>query len=501
MYGQSQKHGPYQKHPGTISSLPLLSVSQGPCVVSSKNSPETPRAFCSPLSSIPSQPTLTYHLPWRLQVLHVPGPSSASQRGKRKERDREKACSGIVQLFDTAPRLEANPLHILWQLFTSRLDAIHLSVLIALPASSRRHLRLSVARQTTSSIIMAPPAKPVPAAEHTIDRTPEYEDFINKLREFHTQRGTKFDPEPKVGYGQIDLLKVFNYVVKNGGYDKVSDAKLLWRHVALELGLSSHNLDSIGFNLKTAYYKNLAAYEIRTIHNKTPPPPEILEDVTAKGSGLLTRTLENFRPRDRSTAQNSPQPSGDDGTPARDSKPDDTPSSGRAARGLRQAPPQRVIFQPDTGPTRPSRHSSAQHPATPAASNSHGAQHSQPRAPSTSQSNGHVQPHPMGRLPAHQMTPAAQGQASQPLTARGGASASFNPQNFEYHSSTVTAYQPPAPQPLALRPVETPANAPGKFAKIHPSAVPPAPRQAPARGSKMTSPAPRLDVDTDFACN
>lgn len=346
---------------------------------------------------------------------------------------------------------------------------------------------------------MAPPAKPVPVVEHTIDRTPEYEDFINKLREFHIQRGTKFDPEPKVGYGQIDLLKVFNYVVKHGGYDKVSDEKLLWRHVALELGLTSHNLDSIGFNLKTAYYKNLAAYEIRTIHNKTPPPPEILEDLTAKGSGLLTRTLENFRPRDRSTAQNSPQPSGDDGTPARDSKPDDTPSSGRAARGLRQAPPQRVIFQPDTGPTRPSnRQSSAQHPATSAASSSH-MQLSQHRTPSVSQSNGHAQSHGMGRLPTHQMNPSAQGQSSQPLISRGGASASFNPQNFEYHSSTVTAYQPPAVQPLALRPVETPANAPGKFAKIHPAVVPPVPRQAPARGSKMAPPPLRLNVDADHA--
>lgn len=336
---------------------------------------------------------------------------------------------------------------------------------------------------------MAPPAKAAPMAEHTIDRTPEYEDFINTLREFHSQRRTKFDPEPKVGLCQVDLLKVFNCVIKNGGYDKVSDEKLLWRQLALQLGLAANNLDSIGFNLKTAYYRYLAAYEIRTIHNKTPPPPEILEETTAKGSGLLTRTLENYRHRDRSTAQNSPQPSGDDGTPARDSKPDDTPSSGRAARGLRQAPPQRVIFHPDTGSTRPSnRHASGQQPATSAASSSHGAQHSQHRA-STSHNNGHSQSHGMGRLPAHQMTPGAQSQASsQPLISRGGASASFNPPNFEYHSSTVTSYQPPVVQPLALRPVETPGNAPGKFAKTNIAAAPPAPRQAPARGSKIIPP-------------
>lgn len=345
------------------------------------------------------------------------------------------------------------------------------------------------------------PQKPV--AEHSIDRTPEYEAFINKLKEFHQERGTKFDPEPKVGTGQIDLLKVFNYVVDNGGYDKISDEKLLWKNVAFELGIRTHNENQIGFILKSAYYRYLAAYEIRTIHNKTPPPPEILEEVSAKGGGLLTRTLENYRPRDRSTAQNSPQPSGDDGTPARDSKPEDTPSSGRAARGLRQAPPQRVIFQPDTGPTRTSsRHASSQNHMSPSTSNSHNMQQSQSHTPSASQSNGHAQPHGMNRPPSHHMNHAAPGGASQPHTARGGASASFNPQNFEYHSSTVTGFQPPALQPLALRAVETPANAPGKFASRPFTNAPTAPRKAPLPGSKIV-PFPHLisqGSDRTYTC-
>ncbi|KAF3761785.1 hypothetical protein M406DRAFT_95050 [Cryphonectria parasitica EP155] len=303
------------------------------------------------------------------------------------------------------------------------------------------------------------PSKPVaPAMEHTIDRTPEYEEFINKLRDFHTDRGTKFDPEPKVGNGHIDLLKVFNHVVEWGGYDRITEEKLLWRKVSQELGIFSHNEAAVAFNLKSAYYKNLAAYEIRTVHNKTPPPPEILEEVSAKGGNLLTRTLENYRPRDRSTAQNSPQPSGDDGTPARDSKQEDTPSSGRAARGLRQAPPQRVIFQPDTGPTRPSRHASAQHASNTSAANSASAQTSNPNSHANASA-------PSQALPAH--------------IARGGASASFVPQNYELHSSTITNFQPPSIQPLALRPVETPGNAPAKFLRRYPMAAPPVARQAP----------------------
>lgn len=324
--------------------------------------------------------------------------------------------------------------------------------------------------------------------EHTIDRTPEYEAFISTLRDFHTNRGTKFDPEPKVGNGHIDLLKVYKHVVANGGYDKITDEKLLWRRVSQELGIYSHNEAAVAFNLKTAYYKNLAAYEIKTVHNKEPPPPEILEEVSAKGGNLLTRTIENWRPRDRSTAQNSPQPSGDDGTPARDSKPEDTPSSGRAARGLRQAPPQRVIFQPDTGPTRPSRHSSSQHTSTPSAGNSHSAHAAHSNTTSHSQSNGHAQPLNMNRPSAHQMGHGAHGQPSQPHVPRGGASASFNPQNFEYHSSTVTNFQPPPVQPLALRPVETPANAPANFIRRQPVAGPSAPRQAPLPSSELPRP-------------
>ena len=46
-----------------------------------------------------------------------------------------------------------------------------------------------------------------------------------------------------------------------------------------------------------------SAYEISTHHKKEPPPKEILEDVTAKGGDLLTRTLENFQPRAKEVEQ------------------------------------------------------------------------------------------------------------------------------------------------------------------------------------------------------
>ena len=72
---------------------------------------------------------------------------------------------------------------------------------------------------------------------HEIDRTPEYEDFMTRLRDYHINRGTVLDPEPKVGAIHLDLFKVFNHIVANGGYDKVSEEKLAWRRMASELGI------------------------------------------------------------------------------------------------------------------------------------------------------------------------------------------------------------------------------------------------------------------------
>ncbi|KAJ4417957.1 hypothetical protein N0V85_001634 [Neurospora sp. IMI 360204] len=188
---------------------------------------------------------------------------------------------------------------------------------------------------------MAPP-KPQLMPEHTVDRTPEYEKFIEDLRVFHEKRGTNFDPEPKMGNLTVDLLKLFKHIVEHGGYDKVSDEKLMWRKMCEGLGLMRHNAPADAYTLKQIFYKNLAAYEIKTVHNKEPPPPEILEFTTAKGGSLLTRTLENFTAR---SLKGDKEDSGDDGTPSRERSTVDTPNSARASRGLREAPAPRS-YQP-----------------------------------------------------------------------------------------------------------------------------------------------------------
>ena len=265
--------------------------------------------------------------------------------------------------------------------------------------------------------------------EESIDRTSEYDTFVAKLAAYHEKRGTHFDPEPRVGSRHVDLLRLFDAVIARGGYDKVSEEKLAWRKLGGDFNPGgSSNLPALAFSLKTAYYKYLAAFEISTVHGKEPPPREILEDLTAKGGGLLTRTLENFRPSARKDANiqgiDGSDASGDEDTPARDGQTgEDTPGSGgRVTRGLRQAPPQRVLFQPDTQPSRQSRHVPT--------SNSPAQHHSQ------------------------------QQQTHQPR----GASASHNPQsNIDNMSYIVANYEPRQQTALSLRPVVTPSNNPTEF--------------------------------------
>jgi len=286
---------------------------------------------------------------------------------------------------------------------------------------------------TTLITNMAPPSRT--ARDPSIPSTSEYTEFIQKLAAYHEKRGTNFEPEPKIANRRIDLLHLFNLVVERGGYDKVSDEKLAWRKLAGEFNLGTANLPAYAFTLKSAYYKNLAAYEISTIHGKEPPPKEILEETTAKGSGLLTRTLENYRPtvrRETSALGIDSDGSGDDGTPTRDTMAtEETPGSGgRATRGLRQAPPPRQMWQPEPQSSRQTRNVTASsHTSTP--QQHHGQQ---------------------------------QNQQQQQLR---GASTSYNPSsNTDNMSLAVANYEPRPQMPLTLRQVITPGNSAVEFARL-----------------------------------
>jgi chromatin structure-remodeling complex subunit RSC9 len=162
------------------------------------------------------------------------------------------------------------------------------------------------------------PSKPT---EPSIERTDEYDEFLETLAKYHEKRGyaltlpqlpcahvdrscrTVLDREPKIANQHIDLLRLYKRVVAEGGYDKVSDTKnnkLAWRRLATDLlpGSSANHLTTQAFLIKTAYYKNLAyapaasSHPLRivlTVAGRTRYPPSISASLRPRRSSRTSR--------------------------------------------------------------------------------------------------------------------------------------------------------------------------------------------------------------------
>ncbi|KAL6714389.1 Chromatin structure-remodeling complex protein rsc9 [Lecanora helva] len=208
--------------------------------------------------------------------------------------------------------------------------------------------------------------------EDMTEEAPGRDEFNSSLSSFAEERGITIDFQARVNTKYIDLYKLWNLVTSRGGYDALSAEKLAWRGICNEFHLGTANAAAYAFSMKTLYYKNLVAYEIKTIHHQEPPPVSILEKVTAKGGDVLGRTIENFQPpQSKPELANGATDSEDEEakTPKEEKMDIDDPSSGggRVTRGLRQAPAPRQLFQPDVSAPRQTRHSSSQQSPQPAA--------------------------------------------------------------------------------------------------------------------------------------
>lgn len=235
---------------------------------------------------------------------------------------------------------------------------------------------------------------------------------------------TRLETEPKVGVRHVDLHTLYNRVVEEGGYDLCSDTKakpLMWRKFAEEFIGKNPYTAAQAFQMKQIYYKNLVAYEITNHWDKEPPPKEILEEVSAKGGNVMTRTLENFaKPptREEKLAADAESDTSPGQKTPKDEKqdPNEEPGSanaGRSTRGLRQQPPQRVLFQPDLTASRQTRGAA---------------------------SNVHASP-----------TPGASVNGIVNSAMANGA------------TSTLASYEPSQSYPLSLKPVVTPSNNPDYY--------------------------------------
>ncbi|KAI1374507.1 hypothetical protein F4677DRAFT_426398 [Hypoxylon crocopeplum] len=290
---------------------------------------------------------------------------------------------------------------------------------------------------------------------HEIDRTAEYAEFIQKLAAFHEKRGTSFEPEPRLptihGHVTVDLLKLYNAVIAKGGYDELNKVQKSWGTLAAELGMHHSDGKGVGqlsFQLKQDFYRYLVAYWVHDQYNREPPPKEVLEhqSCASKYGPVLTRTVENFK---ASSGRSGVE------TPTRDDRQGEgTPVSGNRASGrLREAPPQRIPFQPETGPSRQPRQTS--HHATPAASTN--ATHTS-QTPQIQQQHSH-------HLPQHHNTGSALQAIQAQQAALRGASSSFAPTNPDIASRLSEAFEPRPPISVPLRPVNTPGNNAAEFAK------------------------------------
>lgn len=160
-----------------------------------------------------------------------------------------------------------------------------------------------------------------------------------------------------------------------------------------------------------------SAYEIARYWEEEPPPKEILENLTAKGGNLRTRTLENYPiPATResmSLADGNDSAEEEERTPRPEKVEPEEPGSGSRypSRGLRQDPKRTQLYQPDNSSPRMR----------------------QPRSTNS--------PQPMPVLPSY-------------------TNASSDPRNASFN---IQNYEPRQPMPLTLRPVTTPGSNPALF--------------------------------------
>ena len=206
--------------------------------------------------------------------------------------------------------------------------------------------------------------------------------------------------------------------MEKGGYDRVSEERMAWRQLVRPLGFTHQTEGAATFQIKSLYYRNLAAYEIDKYWNETPPPKAILEDLTAKGGKLRSRTLATYPmpgSRDSLSLQEGQDSGADEEqiTPKKEQPEPEEPGSASRypSRHLRQDPKKTQLFQPDVASSRARNMRSTNSPQ-----------------PAPSQTNY--------------------------------TSASSDPRNPSFN---IQSYEPRQPMALTLRPVVTPGSHPDIF--------------------------------------
>ncbi|KAI9010843.1 hypothetical protein CLU79DRAFT_772916 [Phycomyces nitens] len=142
-----------------------------------------------------------------------------------------------------------------------------------------------------------------------IDRTPEYEEFMRRLKEFHEKKGSVLQPEPVLGGKKLDLYLIYKTVLEAGGYDKVT-LNRGWKQVGDPFNFPPTCTNS-AYILKGVFTKNLLGWEEEDFWKRPWNPPKDMLDSRqgAKTSSPLANG-NNTKQRDsaRQTATAFTQP-------------------------------------------------------------------------------------------------------------------------------------------------------------------------------------------------
>ncbi|KAL0082340.1 C2H2-type zinc finger transcription factor [Phycomyces blakesleeanus] len=142
-----------------------------------------------------------------------------------------------------------------------------------------------------------------------IDRTPEYEEFMRRLKEFHEKKGSVLQPEPVLGGKKLDLYLIYKTVLEAGGYDKVT-LNRGWKQVGDPFNFPPTCTNS-AYILKGVFTKNLLGWEEEDFWKRPWNPPKDMVDQkqnTKTGSPLVNGTNAKQRDSARQTATAFTQP-------------------------------------------------------------------------------------------------------------------------------------------------------------------------------------------------
>ncbi|KAI9274069.1 hypothetical protein EDC94DRAFT_593711 [Helicostylum pulchrum] len=127
------------------------------------------------------------------------------------------------------------------------------------------------------------------SAVPAIERTQEYEKFMNDLKKFHDQKGTVLQTEPVLGGKRLDLLKIYKTVIEAGGYEKVT-LNRGWKQVGDPFNFPVTCTNS-AYSIKSFYTKYLLGWEEEHYWKRhwTPPQELLINYQKAASPGPTTQ--------------------------------------------------------------------------------------------------------------------------------------------------------------------------------------------------------------------